>query len=86
MTADVDDMQAQPAEAAELDTGPPPPSTANQPPRRPGCTIFGYVLIVAGLLLLCQNLAWIAWLDPSLWWPALLMAIGLTLIVRRLRR
>ncbi len=85
------DQQEQVPESAEqsgttaMATTSPTAQPPVQPAPRPGCTVLGWVLILIGLLLLGHNLGWIAWIDLSLWWPALLMIIGLTLIVRKLR-
>ena len=47
--------------------------------------IIALILIVVGALLLMSNLGWIPQLRPLLqhWWPVLLIAIGVLMLVRR---
>ncbi len=44
------------------------------------------ILIVLGVLFLLSNLGWLPHLGPlfAKWWPLILVAVGLSLLLRRL--
>ena len=46
----------------------------------------GLVLVVLGGLLLAGNMGWAPWLSWSLFWPGILIVIGLALLLRDPRR
>jgi phage shock protein C len=45
--------------------------------------VAGMVLLVLGAVLLAVNVGWFRWLDWQVVWPALLVALGLALVLRR---
>lgn len=54
--------------------------------RRRRSVVIGVVLVVVGGLALGYNLDLFEWLDWGMFWPALLILLGLLLIVRRFDR
>lgn len=60
---------------------PPPPPTRPGSQRRGGLVV-GLVLVGLGALFLARNLGWF-WIDWGTYWPVILIAIGVALIVRR---
>ena len=44
--------------------------------------VAGIVLFVAGGLLLAGNMGWAPWLSWNLFWPGVLIVIGVGLLVR----
>ncbi len=53
--------------------------------RARGRSVFGLLLIVAGILLLLANFGLFAWWDWGTWWPVVLILIGLAILARRMR-
>jgi hypothetical protein len=53
--------------------------------RRSGAFWGGGVLILIGVYFLLANLGLLNWLDWKIAWPVILIALGLYLVVRRLR-
>jgi phage shock protein C len=45
--------------------------------------VAGVVLVALGAILLAVNVGWFSWLDWRVVWPALLVALGLALMLRR---
>jgi hypothetical protein len=46
---------------------------------------WAIALVVAGLYFLFHNLGLLDWLRPEIFWPVILIALGVWLIVRRSR-
>lgn len=44
---------------------------------------WGAILVVAGLYFLLNNLGLLNWLRPDVFWPIVLIALGVWLIVQR---
>jgi hypothetical protein len=53
--------------------------------RRRNQEIAALVLIGLGLLLMAGNLGWFAWMNWSIFWPLVLIAIGVAVLLRRER-
>jgi len=53
--------------------------------RRSGSFWVGAALVVAGAYFLLANLGLLNWLNWDLVWPVVLIALGIYLVVRRLR-
>lgn len=49
---------------------------------RDGREVFAWVLVFLGLVILLSNLQMLRWLDWSIFWPVLLIAIGAGLLAR----
>ena len=65
-----------------------PPSFPDRPStmqRRSGSFWVGAALVVAGAYFLLANLGLLNWLNWDLVWPVVLIALGIYLVVRRLR-
>lgn len=48
--------------------------------------VSALILIVLGLFFLARNLGWIdgtLWALLSTWWPAILVAVGISMLVKR---
>lgn len=54
-------------------------------PYRSSTGWLGVVLVVIGLLFLVQNLGWFWWWRWSIFWPVVLIAVGVALLARRAR-
>lgn len=63
----------------------PPPSPAPGPYGRRGGIVIGLVLVVLGAWFLLENLGLLTWWRWDLFWPAVLIVLGLALLVRRFR-
>lgn len=52
---------------------------------RPKSAVGAVILIVIGVLFLLSNLGWIPRIGPLLavWWPAILIVIGVSLLLRK---
>lgn len=52
---------------------------------RPKSTIGAVILIVVGVLFLLANFGWIPRIGPllAMWWPAILIVVGVTLLMRK---
>ena len=50
-----------------------------------GRGFFGLVLIVLGVLFLLANFGLFSWWNWSVWWPVVLILIGLAVLARRMR-
>ncbi len=55
----------------------PGPRTARSP------AVAGIFLVALGAILLAVNVGWFRWLEWQIVWPALLVALGLALMLRR---
>jgi phage shock protein C len=62
-----------------------PPPPAPQPYGRRGGIVVGLVLVALGAWFLLQNLGLLLWWRWDLFWPAVLIVLGLALLVRRFR-
>jgi NhaP-type Na+/H+ or K+/H+ antiporter len=70
------------------DPGPllPPPTTPRPTGYRRGSGFWGgIVLVLVGVYFLLLNLGFLNWLSFDIVWPVVLIAIGVYLVVRRLR-
>lgn len=67
------------------DVTPPPPPSGPQPYGRRGGIVVGVVLIALGAWFLLQNLGLLQWWRWDVFWPAVLIILGLALLVRRFR-
>jgi hypothetical protein len=72
------------AGAPAPDVAPPPPS-GSSPQRTRGGIVVGVVLIALGVWFLLQNLGLLEWWRWDLFWPAVIILLGLALLVRRFR-
>jgi phage shock protein C len=71
---------------SQMDPLPPPAPTAQDRWQRRSSAFWGGgILIVVGVYFLLSNLGLLNWLDWNIAWPVILIAIGLYLVVRRLR-
>jgi phage shock protein C len=62
------------------------PDDAAAPRTADGAAVAGAFLAGIGMLLLAANLGWFAWLgwaDRALFWPAVLILLGVALLLRR---
>lgn len=59
---------------------PSPPSRRGQ-----GRGFFGIVLVIAGVLILAANVGLFSWWDWGVWWPVMLIGLGLLVLARRSR-
>jgi phage shock protein C len=82
--AEADEAPAAPESGGEH-APPPPPAAASRSGARAG-GILGAVLVVLGLLLLAHNLGFFWWIEWGVWWPVILVGLGLLLAIRSLRR
>lgn len=66
---------------------PPPPQIAAWPQRRRNRSSLwgGAVLVIVGAYFLLRNFGLLDWLKWEVFWPVALIAVGLYLVVRRLR-
>lgn len=64
---------------------PPPAPQAPYPYGRRGGIVVGLVLVALGAWFLLQNVGLLTWWRWDLFWPALLIVLGLALLVRRFR-
>jgi Domain of unknown function (DUF5668) len=65
-----------------------PPTMQSRPnrwQRNSGAFWGGGILILIGLYFLLANLGLLNWLDWKVVWPVILIALGVYLVVRRLR-
>ncbi|HEY8759454.1 MAG TPA: DUF5668 domain-containing protein [Candidatus Dormibacteraeota bacterium] len=71
---------------SQIDPLPPPmPSSPDRWQRRSGTFWGGGILILIGIYFLLANLGLLNWLDWNIAWPVILIALGIWLVVRRLR-
>jgi phage shock protein C len=71
---------------SQMDPLPPPmPSSHDRWQRRSGTFWGGGILILIGVYFLLVNLGLLNWLDWNIAWPVILIALGVWLVVRRLR-
>jgi hypothetical protein len=64
---------------------PPPPSFPGRGQRRSSGFWGGAILILVGAYFLLSNLGFLYWLSFDIVWPVILIAIGIYLVLRRLR-
>lgn len=60
------------------------PTRVSAPPGR--AMLAGAFLILLGIAFLLKNLRWFWWLDFDILWPLILIAIGVAIMVNRIRR
>lgn len=53
--------------------------------RRRGSLAGGLLVLVLGAAFLAANFGWLDWADMGRWWPVLLIAAGLALLLGRER-
>jgi uncharacterized integral membrane protein len=70
---------------SQMDPLPPMPSSQDRWQRRSGAFWGGGILILIGVYFLLANLGLLNWLDWSIAWPVILIALGIYLVARRLR-
>jgi uncharacterized integral membrane protein len=71
---------------SQMDPLPPPmPTQQDRWQRRSGAFWGGGILILIGVYFLLANLGLLNWLDWNVAWPVILIALGVYLVVRRLR-
>jgi len=63
----------------------PPPPPGSSPQRTRGGIVVGVVLIALGAWFLLQNLGLFEWWRWDLFWPVVIILLGLALLVRRFR-
>jgi len=69
-------------------TGPPAAPTEPPPPGEPrhrAAIVLGGLLVLTGLVALLRNLGLLDWLGWDVFWPLLLVALGVAIVVQRLR-
>ena len=77
---DGDPVPTSGADAPFLTEGAPQPSTTAS---KNASQVGALILIGIGMLFLLDNLKWFGWFQPQIFWPLILIGIGVALIARR---
>ena len=70
-------------QAPFLTEGTPPASATGATAGRNASMVGALVLIGIGMLFLLDNLQWFGWFRPDIFWPLILIGIGVALLARR---
>jgi hypothetical protein len=82
-----------PTSGSPSPTGPQPTGPHHGPPnwwgpgygRRPGAVWGGIILVAIGIYFLLLNLGFLTWWRWDIFWPIVLIALGVLVLVRRMR-
>lgn len=79
LSSDASDMAQSLRGSADESAGPTVPAAG----RRRNQEVGALVLIGLGLLFILHNLGWFNWFNWSIFWPVILIAVGVALLLRR---